>query len=393
MIRNFTADYIFPVSSEPVKNGVVSVDENGAILGVYPKDHANLHRGTLEKHSGIIVPGFVNSHCHLELSFLLGRIPSGKGLVSFVKQVIETRKKKAEDSLILEAMQAADEEMRGNGIVAVGDISNTEISARLKRESSIYYHSYIELLGFSPSSAGGIFEKGLEVMSKFEGLPASLVPHAPYTVSKELFRLIRKHCTGRKNLLSMHNQESEEENKFYRYKKGHFVNLYESLQLDIDFFKPQARNSVQTVIPLLEESTPILLVHNTYTTVKDISFVRRFGRNITWCFCPKANLYIEGRLPKVEIFMDQPFGITLGTDSLASNDKLCILSEMKAIQQKFPEIPMQRLITWATINGARFLGVDDELGTLEPGKSPGLNLIGNMSGLNFTPDSTVTPLI
>ena len=191
----------------------------------------------------------------------------------------------------------------------------------------------------------------------------------------------------------MHNQESEEENKLYRYKKGEFVDLYESLQLNIDFFKPQARNSIQTVIPLIEESTPILLVHNTYTTVKDISFVRRFGRDIAWCFCPKANLYIEGRIPKIDIFLDQPFSLTLGTDSLASNDRLCILSEMKAIHERYPSIPLQKLISWGTINGARFLGVDDMLGTLEPGKRPGLNLISHVKSLNFTPDSSVTPLV
>ncbi len=392
MIRNFTADYIFPISSEPIKNGIVSVDESGTILGVYPQDHASLHRGTLERHSGIIVPGFVNSHCHLELSYLLGSIPAGNGLVSFVKQVIENRKKKPDPGQITEAMHRADEEMRRNGIVAVGDISNTDISAGIKNESSIYYHTYVELLGFAPSAADAVFEHGLEVLSKFNG-SASMVPHAPYTVSKELFRLIRKRCAGRKNLLSMHNQESEEENKLYRYKKGEFVDLYDSLQLNIDFFKPQARNSIQTVIPLLEESTPILLVHNTYTTVKDISFVRRFGRDISWCFCPKANLYIEGRIPKIDIFLDQPFSLTLGTDSLASNDKLCILSEMKAIHERYPAIPLQKLISWGTINGARFLGVDDMLGTLEPGKRPGLNLITGVKSLNLTADSTVTPLV
>ena len=108
MIRNFTADYIFPISSEPIKNGIVSIDESGTILGVYPQDHANLHRGTLERHSGIIVPGFINSHCHLELSHLLGSIPSGQGLVSFVKHVIETRKKQADPEVIREAMHRAD---------------------------------------------------------------------------------------------------------------------------------------------------------------------------------------------------------------------------------------------------------------------------------------------
>ena len=393
MIRNFTADYVFPIVSEPIKNGVVSVDENGEILGVYSKDQANLHPGTLEKLSGIIVPGFINSHCHLELSYLRDKIPPGNGLVSFVQNVIETRKEHVDASALEESMLKADEEMRQNGIVATGDISNTSASVGVKQASSIYYHSFIELLGFSPSIATAAFEKGNAVKAQFNGLPASIVPHAPYTVSKELFRLIRKKCEGGINLLSMHNQESEEENKLYRYKKGRFVELYDNLDQNIDFFKPQARNSIQTVIPLIEESTPILLVHNTYTTVKDISFVRRFGRNITWCFCPKANLYIESRLPKIDIFLDQPFDIVLGTDSLASNDKLCILSEMKTIQEHFPNIPLSGLLKWATFNGAKFLGVEDRYGSIEKGKKPGLNLISGLDGLKLTADSKVTPLV
>ncbi|HEY0899966.1 MAG TPA: amidohydrolase family protein [Sphingobacteriaceae bacterium] len=393
MIRNFTADYVFPIVSEPIKNGVVSVDENGEILGIYSKDQASLHPGTLEKLSGIIVPGFVNSHCHLELSYLRDKIPAGNGLVSFVQDVIETRKQPVDDSDIAQAMQQADKEMRGNGIVATGDISNTSASVEVKQGSPIYYHSFIELLGFSPTAASAAFEKGNSIKAQFNGLPASIVPHAPYTVSKELFRLIRKKCEGGINLLSMHNQESEEENKFYRYKKGRFVELYDNLDQNIDFFKPQARNSIQTVIPLIEESTPILLVHNTYTTVKDISFVRRFGRNITWCFCPKANLYIENRLPKIDIFLDHPFDIVLGTDSLASNDKLCILSEMMVIQEHFPNIPLPQLLKWATMNGAKFLGIDDLFGSLEKGKKPGLNLISEMNGFKFTEASKVTPLV
>lgn len=392
MIRNFTADYIFPVSSAPIKNGIVSVAENGEILGVYQQDHKNF-QGSIEKLSGIIVPGFINSHCHLELSYLKGTIPTGTGLVPFVQQVIENRKQQPDQEMIVQAMQRADEEMRQNGIVAVGDIANTEISVGIKESSPIFYHTYLELLGFAPSGAAASFEKGEALQKKYNGLPTSIVPHAPYTVSKELFRLIRKKCGTSANLLSMHNQESEEENMFYRYKKGRFVELYERLQVNIDFFKPQARNSLQTVIPLLEETTPTLLVHNTFTTMKDISFVKRFGRNVTWCFCPKANLYIESRLPKIDIFLDQPFDIVLGTDSLASNDRLCILSEMKIIQERYPNIPLEQIVRWGTRNGAKFLRLESKLGTIETGKTPGLNLIEGVKEFTLTDDCRVTPLV
>jgi len=93
------------------------------------------------------------------------------------------------------------------------------------------------------------------------------------------------------------------------------------------------------------------------------------------------------------LFIGQGYNITLGTDSLASNDRLCILSEMRTIQAKFPAISTQQLITWGTLNGAKFLGIDEDKGSIEVGKTPGLNLITGLSGMNFTPDTKVQRLI
>jgi len=154
-----------------------------------------------------------------------------------------------------------------------------------------------------------------------------------------------------------------------------------------------ARNSIQSIIPLLTNKQDILLVHNTCTNLKDIYFIKRFDHRIHWCFCPNANLYIEHRLPKIELFIGQGYNITLGTDSLASNNKLCILSEMRTIQRKFPLISTAMLIEWGTRNGAKYLGIDDEKGTLEVGKTPGLNLITGLDGLMLTPESKVRKLV
>jgi cytosine/adenosine deaminase-related metal-dependent hydrolase len=134
-------------------------------------------------------------------------------------------------------------------------------------------------------------------------------------------------------------------------------------------------------------------VHNTFTNLKDIYFVKRFDRKINWCFCPNANLYIEDQLPKIELFLDQGFNITLGTDSLASNHKLCILNEMRVIQKHLNTLSFEQILPWATINGAKFLGIDDEKGTLEVGKTPGLNLITGLDNFRITDDTKVQRLI
>lgn len=391
-MKTFTADYVLPICADPIKNGIVTVDDDGKILSVTdPYTAAGKPPNASEHLSGIICPGFVNTHCHLELSHLKDKIPTGGGLISFIQQLQSIRQ--VPELEVVEAARRADQEMFENGIVAVGDISNNNVTIDIKAKSKLYYHTFIEVFGFLPERAEEIFERALQLEQQFKPQSVSVTPHAPYSVSKNLFKLIKKYSEGSKNLLSVHNQESEEENKFYRYKLGQFLDLYEGFGIDISYFKPQARNSVQSIIPLLSSKQNILLVHNTCTSLKDIYFIKRFDRKIHWCFCPGANLYIEGKLPKIELFIDQGFNITLGTDSLASNTGLSILNEIFTIQRSFPSIELTKLIEWGTLGGARYLGIDDRFGTIEIGKTPGLNLITNVDDMRLTAESKVVRLV
>lgn len=392
MMKYYSADYVLPVSAPPIRRGIVAIDEVGEVHNVFNENSKETEDKDIERYEGIIVPGFVNSHCHLELSYLHNKIPQKSGLIPFIKEVIKSRKNVSEE-VISKTMQEADRQMFENGIVAVGDIVNTAASREVKLNSKIYYHTFIELLCFEPERAKEVFRKGNELLEELKPLRASLVPHAAYSVCKELLRFINKFCGDSGEPLSIHNQETEEENKLYRYKTGQFLDFYQSLNINTDFFKPQARNSLQSIVPMLGKQQKILLVHNIYTSMKDIYFVRRSGKDIFWCFCPNANLYIENRLPKVEMFQFNDSNITLGTDSLASNSSLCILSELKTLHQYFPQLSFTDTISWATLNGARFFNIDDRFGSIEAGKTPGLNLITHMNGLNITPDSKVRKLI
>jgi len=389
-MKSFRADYVFPVYADPVKNGIITVDDFGKIIAVsdQPSDH---HDPDVEKLEGIICPGFINTHCHLELSHLIDKVSPKTGLVEFIKNLQAIRQ--SDDKEIEAAAVKADADMYNNGIVAVGDISNSSITAKIKLTSKIYYHTFVEVFSFLPERAEETFEKALVLTEEFKPQSVSVTPHAPYSVSKELFRLIKNYSDHHVNILSIHNQECDDENKFYRYKLGGFVGLYKHFNIDISFFKPQARNSLQSIIPLLTSNQPVLMVHNTCTNLKDIYFIKRFDKKVNWCFCPNANLFIENKLPKIDLFLNQGANITLGTDSLASNNKLCILNEMRTIQQHFPSLDISHLIKWATLNGAKFLGIDDEKGSIEVGKTPGLNLISNLDGMKITDNTKVTRLI
>ncbi|MFD2863118.1 amidohydrolase family protein [Mucilaginibacter antarcticus] len=393
-MKIFKADYVFPIHADPIKDGVVTVDDEGTIISVTDQPPSGTDPATITRLDGIICPGFVNTHCHLELSHLQGKITEGEGLINFIKNIQLIRNSDPEE--VEAAAIKADSDMYESGIVAVGDISNSNATIALKAKSKIYYHTFVETFGFTPEKAESVFENALALAEQFKSQPCSVTPHAPYSVSKELLKLIKKYSDDNpyKNLISIHNQECEDENKFYRYKLGSFNELYEHFGIDISYFKPQARNSLQSILPLLTNKQGILLVHNTCTNLKDIYFIKRFDRRINWCFCPNANLYIEGSLPKVDLFLDQGFNITLGTDSLASNKKLCILSEMSTLQAKFPALTIERLLKWATLNGATFLGIEKSKGSLEAGKQPGLNLISGLnSDLMITADTKVRRLL
>jgi len=390
-MKIFRADYVFPVNADPIRNGAVVVNDDGKIISVaadIPSDYTSI---PVEQLSGVICPGFINTHCHVELSHLKGKINNGEGLIAFIQNVQLHRNSTQQE--IEDAAVAADQAMFDNGIVAVGDISNSDVTVGLKSKSKLYYHTFVETFAFVPQRADEVFNTALQLLEQFKPQPCSITPHAPYSVSKELFKLLKRYTDNNKNLISIHNQECEDENKFFRYKLGQFNDLYAHFGIDISFFKPQARNSLQSVLPLLSSKQDILLVHNTCTNLKDIYFIKRFDHKIHWCFCPNANLYIEGTLPKIELFIDQGFNITLGTDSLASNGKLCILSEMATLQKHFPSLQLNRLLQWATINGAKYLGIDQDKGSIEPGKTPGLNLITGLDDLKITDNTKVRKLI
>lgn len=380
MVHYYSADYVMPVTSSPIKNGVIAMDENGTVLGIYDNDSVPKNV-EIERLKGVLIPGFINAHCHLELSHLSGKIPQDLGLVKFITEVMSNRG--ADEKVVHDAMVVADRAMYANGIQAVGDHVNSAISAKVKEDSKMAYHTFVEILGLQEDEATRKIDEAREIEFHFDSSHASITLHAPYSCSKTLFKAFKKSVSD-DNIISIHNQESEEENKLYRYKTGEFLDFYEKIGYPIEEFKAQARNSVQTYMSYLPTGNKIILVHNTYTSLKDLDFIQRMGRDVVMCLCPKANLYIEGVLPKVSIFEQNGCEIVLGTDSLASNDTLSILDELKVLHKYFPELDFVRTLKWATLNGAKALTLDESLGSLEVGKTPGLLLVKNMSHFKMT---------
>lgn len=353
---------------------VLITNEKGIIAEIIPVTEAG---DDVQQHEGLLCPGFVNTHCHLELSHMKGLLPEKTGLVDFVTGVMQQRNFTPEK--IQAAMAAAEAEMQENGIVAVGDICNTDHTIAQKAQSQLNWYNFIEVSGFVPQFAATRFQQALKTYHHFtEKLPAhqqaALTPHAPYSVSGDLFEQINQASAGK--VISVHNQETPEEDAFFLDGISRFRQLYTLLGADISFFEPAGCSSLQHWLPRVSLPASALLVHNTCTTEMDIRFAQQLaaGRQQTlyWTLCPNANIYIEGRLPQVPLLRQYQCAITIGTDSLASNWQLSILSELQTLRTHFTDIPLAELLQWATLNGAQALRMHDKLGSFEKGKQPGI---------------------
>ena len=291
---------------------------------------------------------------------------------------------------VIEAIIDADKEMQRNGIVAVGDISNSDISIETKEESKIYYHTFAEVFGLNNDKASVIFNNAKKIISKAKG---SVVPHAPYSVSKELFNLIKLNAEKDSDIISIHNQESISENQLFENNSGDLYNFFLKRGFISKKFSDTKKNSLQSVIDLLPKNNTIL-VHNTYSKKADIELSASYFNNNYWAICPKSNLFIENKLPNFDLFKEHKENLIIGTDSLASNTELSILSEIKTISENYSKFSLNDLLKFATINGAEALQIDDKYGSLEIGKAPGINLITkvNLEKQILTTDSKITVL-
>ncbi|HEX8515369.1 MAG TPA: amidohydrolase family protein [Bacteroidia bacterium] len=399
-MRKISADHIYTLTSAPLKNGVITLDDDGTIIDI---EHAGEPDIKTEFYSGIICPGFINTHCHLELSHMKGRIPEKTGMAGFIKEILSIRPTFSDDE-INQGIVDAEAEMISNGIVAIGDISNDNSTFAQKAKGNIRYQTFLEVFDLDPSKAPSIFSRALELKRQLAGLeteniklPASIVPHAPYTVTDQLFGLIAEQAKHGNSIISIHNQESIAESQLFEEHSGPLFEAFSRIGIDFQNFPVSGKNSLRTTFSKLPLSQKILLVHNTFTSADDIEWAEKMlnahnNRGLYWCTCPKANLYIEGKLPDYKVFVETKAKMTIGTDSLASNTSLSVLDEIKTIAEHFPGISLQSLLTWACKNGAEFLGTR-ELGTIEKGKKPGLNLLTNTGDQEIGKDTGVIRLI
>ena len=351
---------------------VVTVDDAGCVLSVEQWQQLDSLAAT-EFYAGALCAGFVNAHCHLELSYLRGAIARGSGFAGFARAIGQVRGNFSSEER-QRALQAADARMWSEGVQAVADIVNDDSSFERKSRSRIYYKSFAELFGLNSVAEG--------VQPLCRQRNCSATPHSTYSVQDGVFRAVA--AMADTEPLSIHFMESPDELALYQ-GEGSLAAWYGRMGWECDFlhYGSPARRLTES----LEREQRLLLIHACCVGEAELQLLNdHFINPIAWVLCPRSNDYISSLRPPTELLRSWGAMICVGTDSLASNDSLSIVEELKC----FAGVPLKECLAWATINGARALGLEAELGSVEVGKCPGIVLLEGLDMSGSEPQLTAS---
>ncbi len=380
-VRRIAASYVYTLDAEPIRNGYVEYDEDGTIISV---GECSADEEVLP---GALVPGFVNAHCHVELSHLHGKFRKSTGMAGFIDQINALRDWAGHDVKV-ELTRKWMDKMWNDGVSAMADISNDDSSFEVKKSHPMYTRTFLEVFGSEPEMCDGVMVDVRELNEKAKscGIDAAPTPHSCYTMSPQL--LSASAAAGLESgFLSYHSQESQEEEDLLISGSGA---MYENRKRSGMSTPPvTGQSSLKYFIDRLAAALPapyeqnILLVHNVCLKQDDVDAIRKVMKNPYFAICPLSNIFIHDAMPPIALMRENGLAIALGTDSLSSNDDLDMVKELACLHEAFPEVPMAEMFGWACLNGARFLKKDDVLGTLVPGKRPGIVLVKDIDENGF----------
>lgn len=366
-MNRVSADWILPIVADPIVGGSVTIDD-GRISSVSSGGAAateNLGRVA-------VLPGLVNAHVHLELSYLRHRIPPARTFVEWVRPVLAARRALSDPAGpgVLAAARVAVQEARATGTALMGDVSNTLVSVALLREAAMPAQVFHELVGFGPSDAAAdvaAARRRLDGAQAAGDVRLSLAPHAPYSVSPGLFVAIREDAHAHPRAVSsVHLGESPEEVELLQSGTGAWRELLEELGVWTDAWVPPRLSPVEYLLSLGVLDAAMLVVHGVQFDGRDLDRLRALGATIV--SCPRSNRYVGAGAPPLEAFYAVGVEVAFGTDSLASVADLNMFSELAEARRLAPRVPARRLLRSATLAGARALGFEDAYGSIEPGK-------------------------
>ena len=375
-------------ASGPIRSGFVETEDDGTVIRTGPVEDPSKEAVFYD---GALVPGFVNAHCHVELSYMKGLFRKGTGMAGFIDQINALRDTQS-PSQKLRALREAMDSMWAQGVDAMADISNCADSFAVKAAHPLYTRTFLEVFGTEPEDCPAVMASVTALAGKARsfGLDAAPTPHACYTMSPELLR--EASAAGlRSGFLSYHSEESPEEDEMIRFGRGKMWDNRKAARMStppvtggssLSYFLDQ----LEKVVPLPVEGH-VLLVHECCMDTAGARAAQAALKHPFVALCPLSNLFIHNALPPVEMMRREGLTLCVGTDSLSSNDELDMVRELYCLQEHFPEVPLEELLEWACRNGARFLGKEDVLGSFAPGSKAGVVLIDHLQDGRLTAES------
>jgi cytosine/adenosine deaminase-related metal-dependent hydrolase len=367
----YRAAWLLPVSQPPIRDAWLRTDR-GRIVAFGPTRPGDFTASDeIDLGNVAVMPGLVNAHTHLELSWMRGRIASTGEFAKWIRSLMNLRS--AGDVTSDErtrSIAAAIAEAHAYGTALVGDVSNTLRTSPELAATGMAAVVFYELLGFAASEAERVITEAVEVLQAMpvsEDVRHTLAAHAPYSVSPALFGRIRKALAQEPFARSsVHLGESEAELEFLRKGTGPYRRLLEDIGKWDSSWKPPGCGPVEYIEQMGFLDDRLLVVHGVHFGASDLD--RIAATRATLVTCPRGNIATGAGTPPIGVFIESGVRIAVGTDSLASVPDLNLFDELAEMRRLAPEVPARRLIEAATINGARALGFESEFGSIDSGK-------------------------
>jgi cytosine/adenosine deaminase-related metal-dependent hydrolase len=376
----YHAAWVLPIASPPIREGWVAV-EHGRIVAVGRRrgareafDASSSRRVSheIDLRSAAILPGLVNAHTHLELSWLRGRVSKASSPVWWVRDLLARRAelKDAGHPTIIHAIFEAVDEARAAGTALVGDISNTLASVGPLAASQLGALVFKELIRFNPVDPVQLVQAAreeLETLRATGNVRVSLAAHAPYSVGPLLFRALKAALDHEPFAPStVHLGESREELDFLKHGTGPWRDLLDEVGTWDQAWKPPGCGPVEYLDRAGFLDARTVVAHGVHLTGAELKRLAALGATLVTC--PRSNLYTGAGKPPVRAFYESGVRVAVGTDSLASAPDLNVFSELAELRRLAASVPATALLESATLNGARALGFEADYGTIEPGK-------------------------
>jgi len=360
------AGWLLPIVGPPIRKGVVAVSA-GRVVWLGQRGDPGIPDGPVhDLGDGVLLPGLVNAHCHLELSHLAAAgLPSRAGLVPWVEAVVASRGRYS-DAEVAAAASAAIGGLEASGTAAVGDVSNTLAHLQLLAASSLSAVVFLELLAWDPARAAATLAWGESLVEEKQkalrpGLELRLAAHAPHSVSAELMRFL----AGKGGPAALHLAESPDETQFLADGSGAWPGFLASRGLEHVSFEPPRESPVAYCDTLGALHPRLVAAHGVQVDAGDR--VRLARRGVHVVLCPRSNERLGVGTADAPSLLEAGVRLALGSDSLASSPSLDVLDDAVLLRRQFPRLEAGTILRLATLGGAEALGFS-ELGAIEPGR-------------------------